>query len=211
MQTAQLTLLNLAESAEPQQVVIWQDFMENPIHGFNVAWRVISRLRYGWQHRFSFSNLLLTFEDGWGNHTQPVPAEPGNIISVAAAGRQKCVGSLAAGDIARITVHNQMKDRAMRASLWRNGRQLAISRYLAPGDTTFFRNAGERIRLGVVPGIAEGTVLSGEVMARCPTELNLSGITRGPIVMLGAGYGPAARPFSFHLMHVTSNDWGSLR
>lgn len=201
MQTAHLTLLNLAENAEPQQIVLWQEFMEEQLYGFNLAWRVISRLRYGWRHRFSFSNLLLTFEDGWGNHTNPVPAEPGTTIRLAPAGKQKCIRTLSTGIIGKISVHNDLQDRVMRANLWRDGRQLAVSRYLAPGGTTSFRNAGERIRMGVVPGIEEGAMLSGEVMARCPTELNLCGITRSSIVMLGAGYGPAALPFSFHLIH----------
>jgi hypothetical protein len=61
------------------------------------------------------------------------------------------------------------------------------------------------IRLGVLPEVFGPRLLTAEMLSRCTAEIDLRGVQRASISMLGGGYGARAVAYRFLLTNTTES------
>jgi len=198
-----LNLVNQSNDDANTPVVIFQQnqatgFIEPPI-----AWKVIKNCGQGDNHPFVFPmQMQVGGNDSYGNFTPLQNAAPGQAFEMTLTSEGDVLR--AAGDAtspAQVQVRNDLSQGAIGASIYKDGRKLALNPVIVPQHLAAFQFK-PTIWVGAVAQVNEGEVLDSAILSEVDTELHLSGVSSADIVMRGGGSGAQALPFTFSLENV---------
>ena len=197
---ANLRFVNRSLEGRPPNVVVWQRNDAPAAASTPVAWRVIRRCGYEWAHPFDLPDELqvrIRDHDGSG---RLIPAAPGAQIRcwTDRSGRRR-FETAPAGDPSILQIGNLTDRGAVAGEIWRGGRLLAVHPRIPPGALAPFRFPPS-LTFSAVSGIDEGDPLTGRWLG-VATELDLRGVVRGEIMMVGGGAGASSKPLTFHLVN----------
>lgn len=198
-----LNFINRCNDYRHYPVVIFQQNVIDNGLGAPVAWKVIRHCGQQQYHPFTFaSEMSVTVSDAYGNYLPELPAEDGQIYSVV----QNLHGGMELNKHAgymphTVQVRNDLPLGAIDAHYYRDGRLLATTSSIAPGQKVFFQFTST-IWVGVSFEVKEGEEIPLPVMSEIQTEINLLGIASADLVMTGGGPGANSTPFRFNLEHV---------
>ncbi len=197
---AKLRFVNRSLEARTPNVVVWQRNCAPGAANTPVAWRVIRRCGYEWTHPFDLPEGLQVRIRDHGGSGRLIPAPPGAQIRLWTdrSGRQR-LETVPAGDPSIIQIGN-LTHSAVAGEIWRGGRLLAVHSRIPPGAVAPSRFSPS-LTLSAVSGIDEGDPLAGRWLGN-PTELDLRGVVRAQIMMVGGGPGASSRPLIFHLVNA---------
>ncbi len=198
---AKLRFVNRSLEGRPPNVVVWQRNDAPGAASTPVAWRVIRRCGYEWTHPFDLPDgLQVRIRDQRGSG-RLIPAAPGAQIRwwTDRSGRQQ-LEAVPAEDPSIIQFGNLTDRGAVAGEIWRGGKLLAIHPRIPPGAVAPFRFPPS-LTLSAVSGIDEGDPLTSRWLG-VATELDLRGVVRAEIMMVGGGPGASSKPLIFHLLNV---------
>ncbi len=194
----QIDFLNRSlEAGRPDVVFFHKDELQ--LGAEVLAWKVIKGCSVGWRHPFRLStNFELGLVDTYGNYSLTIPIQHGNRYTLIRREGGPRWTSCAICDPSRIEISNGLEGTAVGCVLSRNSKQVAPLRWLAPGAEvgTYL---GLDIWVGAVWRTFEGETLGGFELQVASTRLDFASILRAEVWMLGGGFGPSAKPLSFHL------------
>jgi hypothetical protein len=197
-----LTFQNGSETSPPPHIVIWKPVVASAsADWFHTTWQMIVGCAYDWRYPFQLSRLHFAFEDAYGNHATPRPVrKSAQYILTSALSFPQELGDESDGAVA----FKNATLRSHRVLLFSGGRLVARSRSLASGDAVriIHRNV---IRLGVLSEVFGPRILTPEMLSRCSAEIDLRGVQRASILMLGGGYGPRAVAYRFLLTNTAQS------
>ncbi len=198
----QLTFRNQSKSSNTN-VVIYQQNMASRAGNFAVAWQVITNSTPRSSFPFAFSlNLTVGATDGFGNATPMLPANSGQLFSVA----QTTSGNVLAltgptVNKASIQVRNNLQIGNINANLYRNGNLLATKIGIAPGQKAVFQFV-PTLWIGLMPQVIQGEIINAAILQSVNTQLALTGLASADIIMTGGGTGTTAQPIKFTLANT---------
>ncbi len=198
---AKLRFINRSLEGRAPNVVVWQHNDAPGAATTPVAWRVIRRCSYEWGHPFDLPDRLQVRIRDHGGSRRLIPAVPGAQIRLWTdrSGRRR-FETVPAGDPSIIQIGNLTDRGAIAGEIWRGGRLLAVHPRIPPGAVAPFRFPPS-LTLSAVSGIDEGDPLTGRWLG-VPKELDLRGVVRAEIMMVGGGPGASSAPLIFHLLNV---------
>ncbi len=190
-----LQFVNQAETLNLPEVVLYQINLASS-QSQPVAWKVIRRCPFDWTHPIRIpSDYELKVQDEYGHVKEPILAKAGQNWTLTE--HSVVLNNEKGIDLCLL---NGTQNRVSKVMITRSGRPLACESGLPPkGEARFRFDRCFWIKAGV--GFKEGEPL--EINPRWPPQpLLLTGVRSADVVMTGGGYGPHARPFSFHLSRV---------
>lgn len=200
MSAIELDFINLSLDLQRSDVAFFQRNLAASSTEEVVVWKVIRRCGHEWHHPFAFPlELSLEIADERGNRTLPMVVEPGRrwTISRGHGGALRAQAS-DGDDPASIQVVNGFATEVIHARLLRGSRLVAPERGLFASQTARYR-FDFKLSVAAVRQAREGEALRGFELENCRAQLDLLGLSRAEIIMVGGGTGPAARALSFHL------------
>ncbi len=199
----QLNYINNSNDANNSQVVIFQKNVATNFDELAVAWQVIQYCGYGDNHPFRFPmSMQVGASDSYGNYTPQLTAQNGQLFTMQmSASGDTLVYSGAATSMNEVQVLNGLQKGAINASIYKDGRLLAIKTSIAPQQRAVFEFK-PTIWIGVASQVVQGQVMNSAILSDINTELSLLGIASADIVMTGGGPGPNATPFQFNLQNI---------
>lgn len=198
-----LNLINESNDRNNSEIVIFQKNVATTYDELAVAWKVVKFLGSGNHHPFTYTfDMQVSASDSYGNFTPELGANPGTLFSM----RKDQSGDVlsAAGNSTspeEVQVLNALESGAINASIFRDGRLLAIKTGIAPQQKAVFKFK-PTIFIGVVSQVEEGEVIDSAIISNVNTELSLMGVSSADIVMSGGGPGASSTPFRFTLRNV---------
>jgi hypothetical protein len=198
-----LNFINQSNDANNSQVVIFQKNVATNLGGPAVAWHVIENCGRGDNHPFVYPiSIKAGASDAYGNFTPRLPASPGQLFAMTRTQSGDEL-SLAGGGTSpeEVQVENRLREGAISAMIYKDGRIFATSGHLSPGQTASFR-FNPVIWIGAVSQATSGQVMPEAMSSSITTEISLLGLAGADIVMTGGGPGPDAKPFEFHLENI---------
>lgn len=198
-----LNLVNESNDRNNSQIVIFQKNVATTFDELAVAWKVVQNLGSGNHHPFTYSyDLTVAASDSWGNYTPELAASPGMQFSMRKDLSGDVLGiSGPSTSPEEVQVLNALDVGAINASLFRDGKLLALKTGIAPQQKAVFKFK-PTIFIGVASQVQEGTVLDSAILSSINTELSLMGVASADIVMSGGGPGASSTPFRFTLRNV---------
>ncbi len=198
-----LNFINNSNDTNNSEIVMFQKNVATNFDELAVAWQVIRYCGQGDKHPFTFPmEMQVGASDSYGNYTPQLDAQNGQMFEMA---RTTSGDSLfPAGPATRSTevqVLNRLAKGAINASIYKDGKLLAIQTSIAPHQKAVFEFK-PTIWIGVASQIVQGQVMNPAIVSSITTELSLLGITSADIVMTGGGPGKNATPFAFNLENV---------
>jgi len=196
-----LTYVNLSLDRHCPRVVLAQRNLAEESGQWAAAWKVIRDCGYLCWHPFHFDwRLAVEVADGYGNRTNRMTADAGDRFAFVreSSGRGRLVRETADGVDDSISVVNRTLQEALTVRLYRGEGLLAVPRLLSPLEKSVFR-FDRTVLLGTSLRRREGETVEVKRLMGPPSEIDLSGIRKGRIVMTGGGYGPLALPLRFYL------------
>ena len=198
-----LTLINRSNDANNSEIVIFQ---KNAAAGADepaIAWQVIRNLGPGDQHPFVYPlSTGITVADQWGNYTPMVPAENGQLFSVASSPSGDTLSLHGpASSPHEIQCRNDLVQGVISASLYKSERPLLQASSIPPGQTAVFAFVPTLI-IAVIPDMEVGQVMDSAILSSVNTELSLLGVSEANIIMTGGGPGQTSTPLQFTLENV---------
>lgn len=199
----QLNFINRSYDPRNAKIVIFQKNEASGLDEPPVAWQVIEHRDVSYNQQFRFpTSMTVGASDSWGNHTPQIPAENGSMYHVELTGSGDTLSRCGPATSSReVQVRNDLARGTINASIYREGRLLAIRTNIAPGQKAVFEFR-PNIWIGAAPQVTEGDLLDPAILSEINTELSLVGIVSADIVMTGGGPGPDAEPFTFHLENI---------
>jgi len=199
-----LNFINRSNDLNNSQVVVFQkntstDF-DNELH---TAWKVIRNCGLGDNHPFVFPMAMeIGASDSWGNYTPKLLAENGQLFHVSQTGSGDTLSLVGSGTSTKeVHVRNDLETGAVNASIYKDGRVLAIKTAIAPAQKAVFEFK-PTLWIGAVSQVVEGQVMNSAVMSDVNTEIPLLGIASADIVMTGGGPGTTSTALKFSLENV---------
>jgi hypothetical protein len=203
MPDIKLNFVNLSNDVNNSDILIFQRNGAGSYNETAVAWLVIKNCIPGWNHPFIYpAEMYVSANDSWGNYSRQL---------AAANGQQFSIVENASGDILQhsgnasspteVEVLNALNVGAINANIFKDGRLLATTPSIPPGQKAVFEFK-PTIWIGVVSQIEEGKVIDAAILSQIETEISLFGIKSADIVMTGGGPGPTATPFVFALQNI---------
>jgi hypothetical protein len=198
----------LAPTATPPTVLVFQkqQCLDGQVRA--VVWKVIERCRHTNFHPFVFADSVsVSTGDKFGNYSELIPAVPGELFEIEAdsTGRrhlQRANVGAASGTV--VSIMNSLTDTSYHACLFVRGQLIAEHRSVPPGEQIDFvldsslwvaiaRRGPEDDLVGQrLPGTArdvrEGDYISQRVL-EAATPINLLGVVSANIVMHGGENG----------------------
>lgn len=198
-----LNLINQSSDTNNSQVVIFQKNEADSPEELAVAWKVIQNCSPGRSYPFSFSaDLAIAASDSYDNYTPQLPAANGQQYTVQqSTSGDRLVATGAASAENNIELLNGLKQGAINASIYRDGKLLATKTSIAPAQKAVFL-LNPAIWVGVVSEVLEGQVMNSAIISNVNAQIGLTGITEANILMTGGGAGPTAQPYKFSLVDV---------
>ena len=194
-----LTYINLSMDANLPRIIVLQKNLEQGDNQSPIAWKVIRNCGYEWTHPFRFDwGLSVALADIHGNESPR--------ISMDRQGIQRRVRTRTGGSIIvkagpgpmDISVSNQTTGESFIAKIYRSGRLLAVCPWIRPGEEVNFQ-FNTTILIGTGLRVAEGRQLHPGRLSDFKTQIDLSGLKKARILMLGGGPGPGSTPLNFFL------------
>ncbi|MGY5777687.1 hypothetical protein [Rhizobium hainanense] len=199
-----LNFTNRSGDTNNSSVLIFQQNVAESFGEIAVAWKVIRNCGRLDTHPFNFPlQFQVSAKDSWGNYTPQLTAYDGQAFDMTLdnSGDVLSVSKNSATSPNEVEVRNQLKQGAISACIFKDGKLLATKTNMAPGQKAVFQFQ-PRIYIGVVSQVTEGQIINSAIISQVNTEINLFGITSANIVMTGGGPGPNSSPFEFHLENI---------
>ena len=199
-----LTFRNLSNDTNNSTILIFQQNVAESFGELAVAWRVIRNCGRLDSHEFKFPlQFKVAARDSWGNTTPLLTAYDGQAFDMTLdnSGDVLALSRDGSTSPAEVEIRNKLKQGAISACIYKDGRLLATKTNMAPGQKAVFQFQ-PRIYIGVASQIEEGQVINSAIISQANTEINLFGITSADIVMTGGGPGPNSQPLEFNLDNV---------
>lgn len=204
MDKIKLNFINRSNDTNNSSVVIYQQNYAEDFGELAVAWKVINNCGRLDNHPFVFPlDFQVSANDSYGNYLPQRTAYEGQAFEVVldASGNDLRLSSNPALSPRQVELRNMLKQGAINAQCFRDGKLLATKTGLAPGQKATFEFK-PRIFIGVVSQIQEGQVMNSAIISQINTEINLFGISSADIVMTGGGPGKFSTAFSFSLENI---------
>ncbi len=201
--TIKLNLINSSNDRNNSQIVIFQKNVATTFDELAIAWKVIQNLGSGNHHPFTYSyDMTVSASDSYGNYTPELAASPGVMFAM----RKDLSGDVLGPNgpspsSSEVHVLNSLEGGAINASIFRDGKLLALKTGIAPQQKAVFKFK-PTIFIGVASQVQEGAVLDSAIISNVNTELSLMGLASADIVMEGGGPGASSTPFRFSLSNV---------
>jgi hypothetical protein len=198
-----LNLINESNDRNNSEIVIFQKNVATTYDELAVAWRVVKRLGSGNHHPFTYTfDLQVSASDSYGNFTPELAASPGTLFSMRKDQSGDVLGAAGTSTAPEeVQLLNALDAGAINASIYRDGKLLAIKTGIAPQQKAVFKFK-PMIFIGVVSQVEEGQVIDSAIISNINTELSLMGVSSADIVMSGGGPGASSTPFRFTLRNV---------
>lgn len=203
MDAIQLNFINQSNDANNSNVVIFQKNVASTFDELAVAWQVIKYCGQGDNHPFKWPVAsTVGASDSWGNYTPQLSAQPGQMFRMVLTPSGDQLQLAGPGSSPKeYQIANDLPKGAINASVYKDGKLLAVKTGVAPGQKAVFQFK-PTIWIGVVSQVDQGQVINDAIMSSINTELNLLGVASADIVMTGGGPGPNSQPFEFTLQNV---------
>jgi hypothetical protein len=198
-----LNFINNSNDANNSEIVIFQKNVATNFDELAVAWHIIKYCGQGDSHPFVFPmEMEVAGSDSYGNYTPHLPAQNGQLFTMSLTTSGNRLSASGSGTSSReIQVLNGLPRGAINASIYKDGKLLAVKTSVAPQQKAVFQFK-PTIWMGVVSQVIQGQVMNSAIMSCVNTELSLLGITSADIVMTGGGPGRNSMPFAFSLENV---------
>jgi hypothetical protein len=201
--TINLRLINESNDRNNSEIVIFKKHVATSFDELAVAWKVIQNLGTGNYHPFTYSfNMEVSASDSFGNFTPHLAASPGVLFSMNKDQSGDVLGIAGRSTSPEeVQVLNALDTGAINASIFRDGKLLAIKTGIAPQQKAVFKFK-PTLFIGVASQVQEGEILDSAIISSVNTELSLLGVSSADIVMSGGGPGASSTPFRFTLRNV---------
>ena len=200
IQQIQLRYLNRSLDKNNSTVVIFQKPAIPDWNSGFVAWRVIRNCGVGDYHPFTYSMLLnVSASDSDGNFMPRLAAYPGNLFEVAmsTSGHELDLADANGSDKAdEVQVLNKLTQGAISASVYRDGKVLAVQPLFPPNEQAVFKFL-PKIYCALVSNVEEGAVMDSATVMRDAVEIDLTDVASADIVLKGGGNDDNAKAFTF--------------
>jgi hypothetical protein len=198
-----LNFINQSNDLNNSQIAIFQKNAATDFDELAVAWKIIKNCGQGDNHPFTFPmSMAVGASDSYGNYTPQLPAQNGQLFHVALTGSGDTLSQAGAGSSSKeVQLRNDLEKGAINASIYKDGRVLAVKTSIAPGQKAVFEFK-PTIWIGAVSQVIEGQVMNSAIMSDVNTEFSLLGIASADIVMTGGGPGTGSTPLKFSLENV---------
>ncbi|MFA6606787.1 MAG: hypothetical protein WCS75_07310, partial [Sphingomonas sp.] len=198
-----LNFVNNSNDVNNSHIIVFQKNLAGASDDGPIAWKVIGGSRPGETYPFAFPVAMeVAVADDAGKTAGPMAAANGQHFVV---GHDHPHYTLTIGpteaNAAEVQVRNALPDTSITASIYRDGRLLAIRAGVLPQQMAVF-SIKPSVWIGVAPDVAEGQVIDGETLANVNTELSLLGLASADIIMSGGWPGVSSTPFRFSLQNV---------
>ena len=199
----QLNFVNNSNDMNNSEVVMFQKNVATNFDELAVAWQVIKYCGPGDNHPFTFPmGMQVGASDSYGNYTPQLEAQNGQLYLMRLTSTGDRLVAAGSGTSSKEgQVLNELPKGAITASIYKDGKLLAIKTSIAPQQKAVFEFK-PTIWIGVASQIVQGQVMNSAIIANINTELSLLGIASADIVMTGGGSGANAKPFDFHLENI---------
>lgn len=199
----QLNFVNNSNDMNNSEVVMFQKNVATNFDELAVAWQVIKYCGPGDNHPFTFPmGMQVGASDSYGNYTPQLEAQNGQLYLMRLTSTGDRLVAAGSGTSSKeVQVLNDLPKGAINASIYKDGKLLAIKTSIAPQQKAVFEFK-PTIWIGVASQIVQGQVMNSAIIANINTELSLLGIASADIVMTGGGSGANAKPFDFHLENI---------
>lgn len=204
MDKIKLNFINRSNDTNNSSVVIFQKNAASDFDDLAVAWTVIENCGRLDNHPFVYPlNFQVAAGDSYGNYTPQLTAYDGQAFEMekSTSGDILQLSTQPSVSSSEVEIRNNLRQGAISANCYRNGRLIATKTGLAPGQKAVFEFQ-PRIYIGVVSQIEEGEVMNSAIISQINSEINLFGITSADIVMTGGGPGASSTPFNFTLENI---------
>ena len=203
MDSIKLNLVNQSNDRNNSQVVIFQKNVAPNADETAVAWLVINNLGTGNYHPFVYPlGMEISASDSYGNFTPHLPADPGQqfqMIRDSSGDVLQYKGDATSSE--EVQVLNSLNQGAINASVFKDGKLLAVKTSIAPEQMASFKFKPS-LYIGVVSQVQQGKVMDSAIVSSINTELSLLGVASASIIMTGGGPGRTSEPFRFRLTDV---------
>jgi hypothetical protein len=195
-----LNFINKSTIITNANVVFFQKNIADDFNETTVAWKVISYCGRGDVHPFIFPiQMKVSSSDSWGNFTPMLSCNNGDLFEVV----KEVSGDIlryikSGGHSTEVGIINNLVKGAINASIYKDGKLLAVKRYIAPGQKAVFEFK-PTLWIGVAPLIQEGEIMSSTIISNINTEISLLGVASADIVMTGGGQGHDSATVNFKL------------
>lgn len=203
MSRTSLQLINLSNDSTHRNIVIFQKNTSAEEGQPCVAWHVIAGTRPGSLHHFSYtSELNLSAGNAYDHSANAVPVQPGNCYRVARAGEGFIFEEtgMASALLGEVELYNNLDEVSVHANMFKDGKLLAVSGPVRPGQTTCF-SFRDKIMMGVLPFVEQGDLINFDMAAKSACEIDLRNVESADIVLRDGK--PGELPFVFSLENVT--------
>ncbi|PWF45437.1 hypothetical protein [Massilia glaciei] len=197
-----LNFVNQSNDENNSQVVIFQKNVASGVEEPAVAWRVID-CGVNDSHPFVFPMAMsVAASDAHGNFSPQMPAQNGQAFDYTAGASGNTLADAGMSTSAsEVHVRNKAVIGAIDASIFKDGKIMAVKTSIAPGQQAVFQFK-PTIWIGVASQIGQGEVMNTAILSNVNTELSLLGIARADIIMRGGGPGKTSSAFTFTLANV---------
>ncbi|HZX31350.1 MAG TPA: hypothetical protein VFF03_08375 [Rhodocyclaceae bacterium] len=199
----QLNFINASNNSNNSKVVIFQKNVATDFDERAIAWKVIENCGQGDNHPFTFPvSMYVGASDSWGNYTPQLSTENGQLLALQQTPSGDALSPSGPSTLPTgVQVLNGLPNGAINASIYKNGKLLAIKTSIEPQQTGTFQFEPS-IWIGAVSQVDEGELMNSAIVSSINTEIDLQGIASADIVMTGGGTGPDSRPIEFKLENV---------
>ena len=201
-----LRLVNQSHDVNNSEVVIFQKNVAETFDELAIAWRVIKNLGFQDYHPFTYPmNFTIGAGDAWGNFTPDLQASVSQRWEMVRdnTGDVLKLSSTPAKSPEEVELYNGLKQGAISARIYRDGKLLAHKTNVSPAQKAVFKFL-PKIFIGVVSQIEESDVMDSAILSNINTEINLLGVRNADIIMTGGGGGPDATEFQFNLTNINA-------
>lgn len=198
-----LNYIDRSQDGSDSDVIIFQKNAATDFDSLAVAWKVIRHCGQNSIHPFTYPILSeVAARDSWGNFLPRQAAQPGQLFHVKEnpSGNEMAFYGPATSK-EEIQVQNDLSNGVIAATIFKDGRLIALKTGVSPGQKAVFR-LKPVLYLAVASQVEEGASLNSGVMSATCAEISLDGITSADIVMTGGGPGKSASDYSFSLANV---------
>lgn len=201
--TIKLNFINKSDDTDNSVVVIYGKNESSATNEKPVAWIVIKNCGRGDSHPFVYPmETFIAAADRYGNYTPQFEASPGDAYALVMANSGHELVSVGnSSDPATIEVRNYLKEGAIDANVYKDGKLFAKKNNIIPQQKAIF-NFRPILFIGAASQAEQGEVLETGLISVLNTELGLTGIGSADIVMTGGGSGTTAKPFRFFLENI---------
>jgi hypothetical protein len=203
MESIKLRLINNSGDANNSQIVIFQKNVAPDFDELAVAWRVIQNLGRNDYHPFDYPlGMEVCCGDSYGNFTPQMEATPGESYHMVLDSSGNVLKPNGASTSHKeVEVKNDLRQGAISANIFKDGKLLAAKTSVAPGQKAVFEFK-PTIYIGVASQVIEGKIMNSAIISSVNTELSLLGVASADIVMTGGGPGKESASFEFKMENV---------